>query len=153
MKRGDILAILPGGRIVDLDCVITHPAAASYARGASRQAGFAAATAETNKRRAFEVFGDSAGYEFLPLAGESFGRLGKDASRFFNDLGEVAASDGCAPKSAFVRTVRRELSCARCVRAMGNARMYDQSLLTLARGVGRGFMPGLERAIDEAGDV
>ena len=35
----------------------------------------------------------------------------------------------------------------------GNARMYDRSLLTLARGVGRGFMPGLERAIDEAGDV
>ena len=31
--------------------------------------------------------------------------------------------------------------------------MYDQSLLTLARGVGRGFMPGFERAIDEASDV
>ena len=31
--------------------------------------------------------------------------------------------------------------------------MYNQSLLTLARSVGRGFMPGLERAIDEAGDV
>ena len=150
LKRGDILAILPGGRIVVLDCVITHPAAASYARGASQQAGFAAAKAEANKRRAFEIFGDGAGYEFLPLAGESFGRLGKDASRFLNDLGEVAASDGCASKSAFVRTVRQELSCALC---KGNARMYDRSLLTLARGVGRGFVPGLERAIDEAGDV
>ena len=49
LKRGDILAILPGGRIVVLDCVLTHPAAASYARGASQQAGFAAAKAETNK--------------------------------------------------------------------------------------------------------
>ena len=68
-----------------MDRVITHPAAASYARGASRQAGFAAAKAETNKRRAFELFGDGAGYEFLLLAGESFGRLGKDASRFLND--------------------------------------------------------------------
>ena len=77
----------------------------AFARGASRQARFAAAKAETKKRRAFEVFGDSAGYEFLPLAGESFGRLGKDASRFLYDLGEVAASDGCASKSAFVRTV------------------------------------------------
>ena len=35
----------------------------------------------------------------------------------------------------------------------GNARMYKRSLHTLARGVGRGFMPGLERAIDNAGDV
>ena len=98
---------MPGGRIVVLDYVVTHPAAASYARGASRQAGFAAAKAETSKRCAFELFVDSAGYAFLPLAGETFGRLGKDASRFLNDLGEVAASDGCASKSAFVRTVRQ----------------------------------------------
>ena len=90
------------------------------------------------------------GCEFLPLAGESFGRLGRDASRILNDPGEVAASDGRASLSAFVRTVRQELSCVLC---KGNARMYDRSLLTLARGVGRGFMPGLERAIDEAGDV
>ena len=61
--------------------------------------------AETSKRRAFVLFGDGAGYEFLPLAGESFGRLGKDASCFLNDLGEVAASDGCSSKSAFLRTV------------------------------------------------
>ena len=63
--------------------------------------GFAAAKAETNKRRAFEVFGDDAGHEFLPLASESFRRLGKDASRFLNYLGEVATSDGCASKFAF----------------------------------------------------
>ena len=75
---------------------------------------------------------------------------GKDASRFLNDLGEVAASDGCPSKSAFVRTVRQELSSALC---RGNARMYDRSLLTLVQGVGRGFMPGLERAINEVGDV
>ena len=29
----------------------------------------------------------------------------------------------------------------------------NETLLTLARGVGRGFTPGLERAIDEAGGV
>ena len=28
------------------------------------------------------------------VAGESFGRLGKDAARFLYDLGEVAASNG-----------------------------------------------------------
>ena len=35
--------------------------------------------------------------------------------------------------------------------------MYDYIVMivhvSLARGVGRGFVPGLERAIDEAGDV
>ena len=34
----------------------------------------------------------------------------------------------------------------------GIARMYDCSLISVARGVGRGFMIGLERAVDEAGD-
>ena len=82
MKRGDILAILPGGRIVVLNCVVTHPAAASYARGASQKAGFSAAKAETSKRGAFKFFGDGVGHEFLPLADESFRRLGKDAARF-----------------------------------------------------------------------
>ena len=73
------------------------------------------------------------GYEFLPVAGESFRRLGNDAARFLNDLGEVAASDGCTSKSAKVRTEQQELSCALC---KGNARMYDRSLLVLARHVG-----------------
>ena len=67
-----------------------------------------------------------------------------------SDLGDVAASDGYVSKSVFVRTVRQELSCTLC---KGNARMYDRSLHAPARGVGRGFMPGLERTIDEAGDV
>ena len=70
LKQGDILAILPSGRIVVLDCVVTHPAASSYAQGASREAGFEAAKAETSKRRAFELFGNGTGFEFLPLAGE-----------------------------------------------------------------------------------
>ena len=83
-------------------------------------------------------------------AGKSFGKLGKDAARFLSDLDDVAASHVCASKSAFVRTVRQELRCALC---KGTARMYDRSMFTLARGSGRGFMLGLERAIDEAGDV
>ena len=86
----------------------------------------------------------------MPWAGESFERLGKDAVRFLNALGDVAASDGCASKSAFVRTVRQELSCVLC---KGNARMYDRSLFALTWNVGRGFVPGLERAVDEACDV
>ena len=43
------------------------------------------------------------GYVFVPLAVESFGQLGKEAARFLNELGNVAAADGCASTDAFVR--------------------------------------------------
>ena len=148
MRQLDILANSPGGRIVVLHCVVKHQAAASYVQGASQLAGFAAAEAETNKRHAFEVFGAGAGYEFLPLADKCFGRLGRELARLLSDLSEVAAFDGCARKSAIMRTVRQELSCTMC---LGNA--HDRSLLAFDQGVGRGFLPGLERAVDEADDV
>ena len=92
----------------------------------------------------------NAGYEFVLWAVESFGRLQKEAARLLNDLGDVAAADGCASKDTFARTVRQEFSCALC---KGNARMYDRSIISVARAVGRGFSPGLDRAIDEAGNV
>ena len=109
-----------------MDCIVTHLAAASYARGASQEAGSAAALAETRQRQAFERFGDGACYKLVPLAVEYFGRHGKEAARFLNDLGDVAAANGCASYDAFVRIVRQELSCALC---WGNARMYDRSLI------------------------
>ena len=52
-------------------------------------------------------------------------------------------------KAAFVRIVHQELSCTLC---QGNACMYDRSVLLVASGVGRVFMPGLDRAVDEAED-
>ena len=52
--------------------------------------------------------------------------------------------------SALVRTVRQELGCSLC---RGNTLVYERSLLALALGDGRDFMRGLERALDEAGDV
>ena len=60
---------------------------------------------------------------------------------FLSSLDEVAASSGCASKSVFVRMVRQESSCVLC---QGNARMYDQSELALARYVGRDFVLGME---------
>ena len=50
LRRGDILAILPGGRITVFEYVVTHLAAASYARGACQEAGSMASLAETRKR-------------------------------------------------------------------------------------------------------
>ena len=128
MRRGDILAILPRECIVVFGCVFTHPAAASYLQAASNLARFAAAKAETSKRRAFELFGDGVGYEFVLLAGESFGRSGKEAARFLFNLLKTAASDSCDSTSAVVKTVQQELS-AMCP---GDATMYGRSLLALA---------------------
>ena len=108
LRREDILDNLHGARIKVLDCAVTHTAAAFYA---SQEAGYVAAIAETRKCQAFERFGDGADYEFLPLAVESFGLLGKEVARFRNDLGDIAAVDGCASKTSFVRIVRQELSC------------------------------------------
>ena len=72
------------------------------------------ALAETCKYRALMRFGDGPGYEFVPLALESFGCLEKKAAHFLNDLGGVSAADGCAFKADVLRTFRQELSCALC---------------------------------------
>ena len=68
--------------------------AALYVQGATQLAGFQTAKSENSKRRTFELFGEDVCYEFLSLAGESFGRLGKEAARFLCNLSEVATYDG-----------------------------------------------------------
>ena len=141
LRGGGIIAILPGGRIIVLNCVVTHPAAALYVQGTSQLARFAASKAETHQRRAFELFGDGASYEFLLLADDSFERLGKEAARFLHGVGEVAVFDACASSSTLMRPIRQESGCALC---RGNARKYDRSLLALARGVGKGLCPAGE---------
>ena len=37
------------------------------------------------------VGGDGAGYTFVPLSMESYGRLEKEAARFLGKLGDIAA--------------------------------------------------------------
>ena len=94
--------LLPGGRVAVLDCVFTHAAAASYDQYASQEAGSAAALAETRKVQTLERFVDGTSYKFVPLAVESFGWLKKLAAHFLNDLGGVAAADGCTLNAVFV---------------------------------------------------
>jgi len=79
--------MIPGGRAVVLDCVVTHPAAASYVADAAEKA-------ERRKRRSFEEFGEGSAYDLVPLAIESYGRLGLAASRFLSELGDIAAEGG-----------------------------------------------------------
>ncbi len=150
MSRGDILVVMPDGRLIVADAVVTHPAGRADKARASRETGYAAAEAERAKWRDWNERGDGAGYEFVPLACESFGRMGRQAAGFLSQLGDVAAAGGRVSKSAFVRTAREELSCAL---ARGNARMYGRAMAIVARSVGRAFLPGAAAATAAAGDV
>ena len=76
--------------------------------------------------------------------------MGREASRFLSDLGDIAASDGRLRKATFVRSVRQELSCALC---RGNGGMYFHSTFSIARAVDRQFVPGCACPIDESGEV
>jgi hypothetical protein len=77
MKRGDIFVVMADARLVVADVVVTHPSAAAYVGAASRTAGAAAAVAERGKRGAFAALGEGAGYAFMALTTESYGRLGR----------------------------------------------------------------------------
>ena len=106
---------------------------------ASRTTGSAAAGAERRKRQQVRAFADGSAFEFTPLACESYGRLGLEASRFLSELGDIVESSGRGSKAAFVRNARTELSVALC---RGNSRMYYSSLSLVAQRVGRGCRPG-----------
>lgn len=149
-RRGDILTTMPDGRVLVLDCVITHPAAASYVREASRTTGWAAEMAEQRKWRQFQEFGRNSPVEFKPLAGESYGRIGKEAARFIKELGDIVEASGRGSRAVYVRNVRAELSCALC---RGNARMYYSSLGLVAQRVGRGYRPGCEVPCEDLGEL
>jgi hypothetical protein len=142
--------VWPDGGIRILDCVVTHPAAASYVRDAAESGGSAAAKAEARKRADFRDIGEGSAYGFVPLAVESYGRMGAAASRFLSELGDLAAAGSRVSKAAFVRGVRRELSCALC---KGNARMYYKSLSRIAVHVGRNYQPGCDEPVEDPGVV
>ena len=149
-RRGDILAVLPGGRISVLDVVVTHPAAPSYVAAAARSDGAAAKRAADRKQQEFCRFGDQAQYTFVPFAVETYGRLGDDALGFVNALATIAAANGRVSKATFVANALRELSCSL---QQGNARMYARSLFEVARAGGRQFMPGCEVPVAAMGLV
>jgi len=149
-RRGDILTVLPNGRVVIVDVVVTHPAAPSYYDAASQSNGSAAENAAKRKKREFQRFADGAQYDFVPFAVESFGRLGEDARRFLSDFGNTAAQRGCVSKSGFIKTAHRELS---CTLQRGNGMMYARSTWETARASGCQFQPGCEVPLEDVGNV
>ena len=148
-RRGDILVVLPSGKISIVDIVVTHPAQQAYVSQACTRTGHAAARAEASKVAEFRQIGEDAGqYDFVPFAVESYGRLGASAQSFLKELGDVAASRGSISKAAFIRSAYREVSCA-LQRGLGL--MYGRSLFNIARASGRQFMPGLDVPVQEEG--
>ncbi len=150
-RRGDIMVVLPSGKISIVDVVVTHPSQQAHVNQASTRSGHAAAHAERSKVSEFRRIGEDAGqYDFVPFAVESYGRLGASAQSFLKQLGAVAAADGKISQAAFVRSAYREVSCA-LQRGLGQ--MYGRSLFNIARASGRQFMPGLDVPVQEEGLV
>ena len=147
----DLLVVMPDGRIVVADVVVTHPAAPSHVAAAARTSRAAAEKAAKEKRRSFDQHGDGdGGYHFVPLAMETYGTLGHEASRFLSELGDAAAAGGRVSKEKFVRGMRQELSCAL---GRGVARGYYRALHRIPQHVGRQYMPGSEVPLEDPGEL
>jgi hypothetical protein len=147
-RRGDIMAVLPGGQISMVDVVVTHPARQDCLGQACVRNGIAAQRSEDRKVREFRQFGDAGQYEFVPFALESYGRLGASAQNFLKRLGDIGAGRANISKSAFVKSAYREVSCAL---QRGIGLMYARSNMNIARASGRHFMPGCDVPVqDEA---
>jgi hypothetical protein len=139
-KRGDICAVLSADRMVVADVVVADPCCATaLARGAARTTGKAAAVAAKAKHEDLGGLALADGNDFVALAHESHGRMGKEALKLLQDLGEVAASNGRVSKRAFVLAALCKLSVAL---AKGNGRMYTTACFTVSRALGHDYVPG-----------
>ena len=143
-SRGDVLAFLPGAPTL-LDVCVTHPLAPSVVGRAAASGGAAARAAESAKRRKYDRLGTGA-TAFVPLAHETFGRLGPAAFRFLNKVADGAASSGAVSRRVFLRNSLRRLSCAMC-RAV--VRQVRASAPLMARLVGKPVLAGLGVPTDD----
>ena len=105
-KRGGNLTVMPDGRIIVLDAVATHPIAPGYAHRAAEQTDHAAQQRAVAKHRV------GAGYQFVPVAMEPYGPLGREATRFLGELKHVVVQSVQLTKAAIVWAAHRRISCA-----------------------------------------
>ena len=130
-RRGDIVAVLPRLELAAVDVVVAHASAKLYAAEAAKTSGWTAARAERTKRTRFRKdVPDHAAFRFVPFAVETCGYMGKEAVKFVNRLGDIAAESGRIPKGAFVRWTMQLLS---VTVQRGNAEMYRRSGLVISR--------------------
>ena len=79
-----------------MDVVVAHASAKSYAAEAAKTAGWTAARAKRTKRTRFRKdLPEHATFRFVPFAVETCGYMGKEAVKFVNRLGDIAAESGC----------------------------------------------------------
>ena len=139
-RRGDISVVLGADRMVMADVVVTDACSASaLAAGSARNTGKAAAVAARAKHNALDGIALADGNDFVPLAHESHGRMGKEALTLLQDLGEVAESNGRVSKRAFVHAALCKLSVAL---AKGNGRMYTTTCFSVSRAHGHDYTSG-----------
>jgi hypothetical protein len=121
--------------------------AASYARGAVRTTGVAAAARDASKWRAYLQV--SSALPFVPMSVESFGRLGAPAvTKLLGDLADQAVQAGGPglSRAAFTSGVLRELSVALC---RGNASLCRSGAYVATRAAGRIPMRSLAQPTTE----
>jgi hypothetical protein len=143
-ERGDIMLTLEDGCTV-ADISVVHPACPTYRTVAANDDGAAAKAREKEKCTKYRKAQGTL-YKFVPLATESFGRMGPQALALLNALAESAAEGGRVSKAAFISGSLRELSICLC---KGNGRIYRGGLSMLARVTGRGFKSGFSHPTAE----
>ena len=137
-RRGYIVAIMPRLELAAVDVVVAHASAKSYAAQAAKRGGWTAARAEQTKRTRFRKdVPDHAAFRFVPF--ETCGYMGKEAVKFVNRLGDIAAESGRSPKGAFVRWATQLLSVAV---QLGNAEMCRRRWVIISREQGTRYDAG-----------
>ena len=107
-RRGDIVAVLPRLELAAVNVVVAHASAKSYPAEAAKTAGWTAARAERTKRTWFRKdVPDHAAFRFVPFAVETSGYMGREAVKFVNRLGDIAAENGNIPKGSYKRVKGR----------------------------------------------
>ena len=128
-RRNDTVAVLPRLELAAVDVEVAQASAKSYAAQAAKTAGWTAARAEQTKWARFRKdLPDHAAFRFVPF--EMCGYMGKQAVKFVNRLGAIAAESGRVPKGALVRWAMQLLS---VMVQRGNAEMYRRSGLVISR--------------------
>ena len=79
---------------------------------------------------------------FVPLAMDTFGRLGKGGVEMVRRLARSGASRGAVPEHVLRKANRKRISCAL---VNGNGLMFVRAADIVSRGAGVDWLPGLER--------
>ena len=143
-SRGDILWTTEEITVGDVSVI--HPAAQSYAAAAATKEGSAAKARDDKKTKRYKR-SDGAGYAFVPLTSETFGRLGTPAMDLINELATAAATTGRVDKAIFVQNALKNLSVALC---KGNYLVFKRANDVYAEAFGEVFSEGAAVITDGA---